>query len=344
MTVMVRIAWLALGLLGFGFGGRATAAATGAEIQVLKDIAYASTGSGDGRRLDLYLPHAREGRQIPVVIWTRGSAWLAQNGKEGAQWLADELVPRNFAVVGVSIRSSDQAHFPAQVHDIKAAIRWLRANAEKYGLDPQHIGIVGDSSGGWTAAMAALTGDAPELEGTEGVLGFSSAVQAAVAFYPPTNFLEMDSWIVRPCSRDIRQAMSAGMALCHKGPQSPESRLLGCAIEQCPEKVHAADPATYVSAADPPLMILHGQSDPLVPHNQGERLYQALALACRDAEFISLPYAGHGPSADFLTKDAVRADATIRTSSSKGCVMTGPAPVLPAFNLMLNFLESNLNR
>jgi acetyl esterase/lipase len=342
VNFMVRITGFAFGVVAFGFSVTPAKAAPGADIRIVKDIAYASAQSGDGRRLDLYLPRASEGQQIPVVIWTRGSAWLAQNGKEGAQWLADGLVPRNFAVVGVSIRSSDQAHFPAQVHDIKAAIRWLRANAKKYGFDAQHIGIVGDSSGGWTAAMAALTGDARELEGTEGVIGFSSAVEAAVAFYPPTNFLEMDSWIARPCTPDIGQAMSAGKALCHKGPQSPESRLLGCSIEQCPAQVHAADPATYVSAADPPLMILHGQSDPLVPHNQGERLYQALALACRDAEFISLPYAGHGPSADFLTKDAVRADATIRSSHSNGCVMTGPAPVIPTFDLMLKFLESHL--
>jgi acetyl esterase/lipase len=79
------------------------------------------------------------------------------------------------------------------LHDIKAAIRWLRANAWRYNLDPAHIAIMGDSSGGWTSAMAAVTGDAPEMEGTVGTTSVSSAVQAAVAFYPPTNFLAMDA-------------------------------------------------------------------------------------------------------------------------------------------------------
>ena len=91
--------------------------------------------------------------------------------------------------------------FPGQVHDIKAAIRWLRANAGTYNLDPNHIAIMGDSSGGWTSAMAALTGDAPELEGSVGTTGVSSAVQAAVAFYPPTDFLSMDAWAIRRCTQ-----------------------------------------------------------------------------------------------------------------------------------------------
>ena len=91
--------------------------------------------------------------------------------------------PAGYAVAAVAIRSSRQARFPAQGHDIMAAVRWLRANAARYRLDPAHIGIVGESSGGWTAAMAAVTGDVPELEGTEGTTGVSSAVQAAVVAF-----------------------------------------------------------------------------------------------------------------------------------------------------------------
>ena len=100
-----------------------------------------------------------------------------------------------------------------------------------------------------------------------------------MAFYPPTNFLTMDAWALQRCEG----------RRCHDAEESPESRLVGCAIQSCPDKVQAANPARYVSAADPPLMILHGNSDPLVPHNQGEQLYMALNKACRDAIFISLP-------------------------------------------------------
>jgi acetyl esterase/lipase len=108
---------------------------------------------------------------------------MSNTGKNGAAGLAAHLNPAGYVVAGVSIRSSSQVKFPGQLHDIKAAIRWLRSNAIKYNFDPNHIAIISDSSGGWTTAMAALTGDAPEMEGSVGTTGGSSKVQAAVAFY-----------------------------------------------------------------------------------------------------------------------------------------------------------------
>jgi acetyl esterase/lipase len=226
------------------------------------DIEYAPAdpAGSNGHKLDLYIP-AGATRPLPVIIWTAGSAWMGDNGKRGAAGLAAQLRPAGYAVAGVSIRSSSQVKFPGQLHDIKAAIRWLRANAAKYNFDANHIGIIGDSSGGCTSAMAAVTGDAVEMEGSVGTTGVSSAVQAAVAFYPPTNFLTMDAWALRKCTPQT----------CHDGELSPESRLVGCAIQSCPDKVKAASPMTYITAADPPIMILHGNSDPLVPHNQGEQ-------------------------------------------------------------------------
>ena len=162
------------------------------------EYAPAEPAGSNGHKLDLYIPSGTN-RSVPVVIWTGGSAWMADTGKRTAPALAAQLNPAGYAVAGVSIRSSSQIKFPGQLHDIKAAIRWLRANAPKYNLDPERIAIMGDSSGGWTTAMAALTGDAPELEGSIGTTGPSSNVQAAVAFYPPTNFLTMDAWAVRKC-------------------------------------------------------------------------------------------------------------------------------------------------
>jgi acetyl esterase/lipase len=297
------------------------------------DIEYAAPEprTSNGHKLDLYLPAAETG-PVPVVIWTSGSAWMADTGKRGAGRLAERLNPAGYAVAGVSIRSSSQVRFPGQLHDIKAAIRWLRANAASYELDPDHVGIMGDSSGGWTAAMAALTGDVADLEGSVGTTGVSSAVQAAIAFYPPTDFLTMDAWGLQRCDGPR----------CHDAEGSPESRLLGCAVQTCPDKVLAANPARYVSPGDPPIMILHGDSDALVPHNQGERLYMALNKACRDAVFISLPRAPHGNWTGFLSDDALREAATIRSTAAEGCRVTNPTPYTPTWKTVIDFLDSAL--
>jgi acetyl esterase/lipase len=299
------------------------------------DLEYAPADppTSNGHKLDLYIP-AATGRPLPVVVWTGGSAWRADTGKRSAGGIAAQLNPAGYAVAGVSIRSSSQVKFPGQLHDIKAAIRWLRANAAKYNFDPNRIAIMGDSSGGWTTAMAALTGDAPEMEGAVGTTGISSRVQAAIAFYPPTNFQTMDAWALRKCVQPN----------CHDNENSPESQLVGCAIQTCPEKVQAADPARYITPADPPLMILHGGSDPAVPHNQGEQLYMALNKACVDAVFISLPKAGHGPVNGFLTDDAMREVATRRSTTAAGCAVTNPIPYTPSWNTVIEFLDQYLRR
>jgi acetyl esterase/lipase len=298
------------------------------------DYAPAEPATSNGHKLDLYLPASTAG-ETPVVIWTGGSAWMADTGKNSAAPIAEQLNPLGYAVAGVSIRSSAQVKFPGQLHDIKAAIRWLRVNAGRYRLDPNRIAIMGNSSGGWTAAMAALTGDAPELEGAIGTTGVSSHVSAAVAFFPPSNFALMDQWALRKCEPTTQKP------LCHDSDTSPESRLLGCPIQKCPDRVRSADPANYISAGDPPMMILHGNSDPLVPHNQGERLYMALNKACADAVFISLPKAGHGPVRAFLTDNAVREAATIR-STTAACTVTNPTPYVPTWNTITEFLDRHM--
>ncbi len=298
------------------------------------EYAPADPAGSKGHMLDLYIPSGNS-RPFPVVIWTGGSAWLANNGKDSAGILAIQLNPAGYAVAGVSIRSSFQVKFPGQLHDIKAAIRWLRVNAGEYGLDADHIAVMGDSSGGWTAAMAAVTSNSPEMEGSVGVTGASSNVQAAVAFYPPTNFLTMDAWALRKCD----PKSTTFMAFCHDGESSPESRLIGCAIQTCPDKVRSANPMTYIGEKTPPIMILHGDSDALVPHNQGESLYMALNKACRDAVFISLPKAGHGNWNGFLTNDEMREAATVRSTSSAGCAVTNPAPFMPTWKTVITFLD-----
>ena len=330
MTVAVALTLAAVSGLAQAPAGRGGGGAPQGPPPTHADIDYAPAdpATSNGHKLDIYLP-ANAAGPVPVAIWTGGSAWRADTGKRLAGGLAVQLHPAGYAVAGVSIRSSSQVKFPGQLHDIKAAIRFLRANAAKYRLDPNHIAIIGDSSGGWTSAMAALTGDAPEMEGTIGTTGVSSAVQAAVAFYPPTNFLDMDRYMLRKCEG----------AACHDSEQSPESQLVGCAIQSCPERVRAVTPMTYITPADPPLMILHGNSDQLVPHNQGEQLYMALNKACKDAIFISVPKAPHGNWNGFLTNDALREASTLRSTSSAGCEVVNPTPYTPTWKTVTDFLD-----
>jgi acetyl esterase/lipase len=191
-------------------------------------------------------------------------------------------------------------------------IRWLRANAKTYNLAPQRVAIMGDSSGGWTTAMAAVTGDRPELEGDVGPRGPSSAVQAAVPFYPPTDFLQMDAHMPDGC-RVFNSAF--GLTDCHSGARSPESLLLGCTITACPGKVVAANPLIYIGERHtPPFLIFHGEQDPFVPYHQSRLLYDALASAGEEARLISFPRAGHGPLEDMLTEDETRRGAYEETT------------------------------
>ncbi|MEO3863559.1 alpha/beta hydrolase [Acrocarpospora sp. B8E8] len=137
------------------------------QAQVISNLAYAppQPAGSQGHLLDLYLPDGGGSAPRPLVIWTSGSAWTADNGKSGASSIAGFFNSRGYAVAGVSVRSSSQAKFPAQVHDIKTAIRWLRSRAGTYQLDPNRFVVMGDSSGGWVADMAALTGGVASLGG-----------------------------------------------------------------------------------------------------------------------------------------------------------------------------------
>lgn len=304
------------------------------------NVAYAPPvpAISKGHLLDLYLPSGTSGK-LPLVIYTGGSAFLGDTGKEAARYMAPELLKAGFAVAGVSVRSSSQVRFPGQVHDIKAAIRFLRANAARYGLDPDRIAIMGDSSGGWTTAMAALTGDVPALEGKVGTTGVSSVVQAAVALYPPTDFLSMDRQGLTKCITGLARP-APGM--CHDLAASPESLLVGCAIQTCPKVVRMADPARHVSAADPPLMILHGRNDPLVPFAQGERLFKALAHNCNTAVLYTLPLASHGPPWSFFENDVVRAGASVEAMAQEGCTLAQPRLEAPGWPSVIAFLKTSL--
>ena len=214
------------------------------------------------------------------MIWSGGSAWLRDDGKETAGQVAEHFCPQGYAVAGVSVRSSAQARFPAQLEDGKAAVSWLRTHADEHGLDPGRFAFMGNSSGGWVATMTALTAG----------VGEPGRVQAAVDLFGPTDFLQMDAHMVDG-GEQFRALL--GIQGCHDDPGSPESRLVGGSIEEHPDACARANPIAYVTSEAPPFLIVHGQTDPYVPHHQSELLFEALRAAGATAVFYLIPEMGH---------------------------------------------------
>ncbi|WP_431999167.1 alpha/beta hydrolase fold domain-containing protein [Streptomyces sioyaensis] len=320
-------------------GSRDVPAAASPGVDVTKDLDYAAArpAGTQGHKLDLYVPKSRP--PVPLVIFTHGSGWMADNGRMDADKVAAQLNPHGFAVAGVAVRSSSQARFPAQLHDIKGAIRWLRANAAKYHLDPRRFAIMGESSGGWATTMAAVTGDVPELEGTVGVNGPSSAVQAALPFYPPIDFRQMDAHMLTDCTPREDGSVPGE---CHADPHSPESRLLGCALNDCPDKVAEAGPLTYIGKRrTPPFLIFHGKQDQLVPYHQSRLLFDKLAATHKDARFYSFPNTGHGTFLEMLSDADTQRGATLETTRHGH--LTRPVPAHPSWQTVVAFLKSQLH-
>jgi acetyl esterase/lipase len=224
-----------------------------------------------------------------VIVYVHGGGFRA--GNKGDQSPVGFLKD-GYAMAAVNYRLSQHAVFPAQIEDCKAAVRWLRTNAAKYGLDPERFGAWGTSAGGHLVAMLGTAGTIRTFDVGEN-LDVSSSVQAVADYFGPTDFLQMDAH--RP---------SNGMI--HNDPRSPESALIGGAIQQNPDKVARANPITYVTSSAPPFFIAHGDRDPLVPHHQSELLEAALKAAGVPVSFYTVKGAGHGFRD--ATADAKRTD------------------------------------
>jgi acetyl esterase/lipase len=245
--------------------------------KVHRNLEYVKDGH-ERQRLDLYVPNADAA--LPVIVWIHGGAWMGGSKDGGGPALP--FVGKGYAVASINYRLSGHAVFPAQIEDCKAAIRWLRANAKTYKLDPERIGVWGASAGGHLAALLGTTGGVKELEGKGGNAEQSSRVQAVVDFFGPTDFLQMDAHARK------------GSLLKHDPANSPESRLIGGAIQKNVEKVKRANPIHYVKKEAPPFFIAHGEQDPVVPCHQSELLYEALKKAEVEITFQKIPGAGHG--------------------------------------------------
>jgi acetyl esterase/lipase len=231
-------------------------------------------------------PIASQG-PFPVIVQIHGGAFKSGDKADGQVNASLEGVKRGYAIVSINYRLSGEAIFPAQIQDVKAAIRFIRANAKQYNLNPNKIAVWGGSAGGHLAAMAGTTGDMTEFDDANlGNTGVSSRVQAVVDWFGPIQFDKMDAQF---------RASGKGQPS-HDDPTSPESVLLGKAVQQAPELVKRASPATYISPSDPPFFIQHGTADPLVPTQQSIDFAAQLEkiLSKSNLTLMLLDGAGHG--------------------------------------------------
>lgn len=263
-----------------------------AGVKMIPNIEYAAP-DGYSLLLDLYLPEQVEGR-LPVVVWIHGGGWEA--GSRHDQ-IAVPIAAHGYAVASIDYRLSQVAKFPAQIEDCKAAIRWLRAHARAYSLDPNHIGVWGASAGGHLVALLGTSGDVKELEGNEGNLDQSSRVQAVCDWFGPTDFLKINEQAKKGLVKPQIQ---------HDSPSSPEAHLLGGPIQENKEKAKAANPITYASKDDPPFLIMHGDHDPLVPLAQSQMLRDALAREGVPVTLVVIPNAGHGFGGPRIVKQVLK--------------------------------------
>lgn len=249
-------------------------------IEARFDQPYADSDN-PRQKLDLLLPKQRASdKALPVVAFIHGGGWRNGDKAGGRRRVAPYVASGQFVGVSIGYRLSDEATWPAQIHDCKAAIRWLKAHADSLGIDPDRIGVMGSSAGGHLVAMLGTSGDVKDLDGSLGShTDVSSRVACVVDEYGPTNFLTMNDFPSR---------------IDHLSPTSPESLLIGGPITEHKDKVRHASPLTCVSKDDPPFLIVHGTKDPLVPYNQSEVLEAALKKAGVSVTLQTITDGEHG--------------------------------------------------
>ena len=247
--------------------------AYGQAAREFKDVVYATVGGKD-LGLDVYLPAGVP--SPPLLVWVHGGAWSSGTKAQAPM----VFVANGFALASIDFRQSTEARFPAQVHDIKAAIRFLRAKAATYGYRADRIAIGGSSSGGHLAALVGVSNGHAELEGTVGgYVKDSSAVQAILDYYGASNLTTI-----------LAQSTPFGLNMRRPALE----RLLGAAPEQATELAALASPVKHVDRSDPPLHLLHGDQDPQMPINQSHELEGAYKKLGLDVSFDVVYGAAHG--------------------------------------------------
>ena len=241
------------------------------QFTTISDVQYCK-GGGKPLLMDVFIPQHRLRTPTPAVLWIHGGGWERgdKNGNSGALLLANE----GFVTASLFYRLSGDSPFPADIEDCKCAIRFLRANATKYGIDPDRIGVAGASAGGHLAELIATADESAGLEGEGGWQNVSSKVQAASAYYGVSDFTV------------------GAMQFQHHTGQVVLKLFRGTEKDK-PQLYRAASPILYVSRGDPPLFLAHGEQDDLVPFDQSIRMAEAYRRLGLPVEFIAVKNAGH---------------------------------------------------
>jgi len=227
------------------------------EYRIIADVQYC-TGGGKPLLMDLFIPISPAKRPTPAVLWLHGGGWERgdKNGNSGALMLAEA----GFVTASIFYRLSGDSPFPADIQGCKCAIRYLRANARAYGIDPNRIGVAGASAGGHLAELVATADNVPELEGNGGWPRVSSRVQAASAYYGASDFTVG--------AREFQHHTGKVIVKLFRGDEKEK-----------PELYKQASPIMHVSKDDPPLLLVHGDHDDLVPFDQSVEMTKAYERA-----------------------------------------------------------------
>lgn len=219
-------------------------------------------------KMDIIFPETHTEKKYPCLLWVCGGAWISMDKSVHLAYLS-KIAMSGFVVASVQYRTSNEANYPSQIQDVKAAIRYLKANTDRYNIDDRRFGIMGESAGAYISAMAAFNND-KSLDVGE-YLEFSSEVNAACLWYPPTNLTDFPV----------------------NNPISPEALMLGNNIASNQDEVLKASPINCVTKNAPPCLIIHGTNDNIVPFSQSEELYDKLEECGCDVTLLSVENAEH---------------------------------------------------
>ena len=258
------------------------------DVNIVRDLVYKRV-DGHNLQLDIYSPNSIS-HPLPVVLWIHGHRW-SYGSKE--QHPSVNLMAHGYIVVSLDYRLSGEAPFPAAIEDCKAAVRWLRANATTYHIDPDHIGAWGHSAGGHLAALLGTSGGVAELEGAGDNPAFSSRVQAVCDMSGPSDILELYETVSSLNNGSGRRVKSA------------VEQFLGGSVEQNRAKAIAASPITYVSKDDAAFLIIHGENDMSIPVSQGEVFVEKLKAAGVDATLEIATGRGHSIGAPRFASEII---------------------------------------
>lgn len=289
------------------------------------DVKYVPDGDA-AQALDIYFPETKAEKPLPLLVWIHGGGWAA-GSKTQMPYL--NLLPRGYVGASIEYRFSQKAKFPAQIQDCQAAIRWLRANAKKYGIDPDHIGVGGASAGGHLAALVGTSGGKKAFPMIGGNEDQSDRVQAVCDIFGPTNF-----WTVITQAEEDKNVKN----IFQWNNGDPYSNLIGGKLGEDREKCDAVSPVRYVSRDAPPFLIFHGDHDTLVPYAQSVELNDLLTKAGVQVTLQRLPGAGHGGPAfalpaviqlttSFFDKHLKGIDAKIEALPESEVTVKAPAPM-----------------